>query len=83
VLGKRAGFPEHGGAYEITAGREGVHLAQRLALPAPGGQGRTAASGEGDGGTPGHDLNPALPGKMFDRLTALGRAAASRFNERR
>jgi short-subunit dehydrogenase len=70
-----------------------LHLVQRLALPAPGGQapggqapggqGRTAAAGEGDGGTPGHDLSPALPGTTFDRLTALGRAAASRFNERR
>jgi short-subunit dehydrogenase len=60
-----------------------LHLVQRLALPAPGSQGRTAATGEGDGGTPGQDLNPALPGKTFDRLTALGRAAASRFNERR
>ena len=27
-------------------------------------------------------LNPALPRKAFDRLTTLGRAAASRFNER-
>lgn len=53
-----------------------LHLVQRLALPAPAGQ-------EGDGGTPGHDLIPALPARTFDRLTALGRAAASRFNERR
>ena len=34
-------------------------------------------------GTPGHDLNPAMSRKTFDRLTTLGRAAASRFNERR
>lgn len=60
-----------------------LHLAQRLALPAPGGQGRTTAAREGDAGTRGHDLNPALPRKAFDRLTALGQAAASRFNERR
>src|ERR1700750_524459 len=30
----------------------------------------------------GHELNPALPRKAFDRLTTLGRAAADRFNER-
>lgn len=39
------------------------------------------ASGTGDG-IPGHALNPALARKAFDRLTALGRAAATRFNER-
>jgi hypothetical protein len=60
-----------------------LHLVQRLALPAPDGQEQTVATGEGDGGIPGHRLNPALPGKTFDRLTALGRTAASRFNERR
>jgi hypothetical protein len=43
----------------------------------------TAATGADNEGTPGHDLNPALPRKTFDRLTALGQAAASRFNERR
>jgi short-subunit dehydrogenase len=58
-----------------------LHLVQRLALPGPAGQPGTTAAGEGDGGTPGHQLNPALPRKAFDRLTALGRAAASRFNE--
>ena len=60
-----------------------LHLVQRLTLPAPGGHGGTVAAGEGNQGTAGHDLNPALPAKTFDRLTALGRAAASRFNERR
>lgn len=34
-------------------------------------------------GAPGIDLNPALPRKTFDRLTAWARAAAGRFNERR
>lgn len=55
-----------------------LHLTQRLALPAPG----TSPGRKGDDGTPGHELNPALPRQAFDRLTALGRAAASRFNER-
>ena len=36
-------------------------------------------SGEG---IPGHALNPAVSRKAFDRLTALGRAAASRLNEK-
>jgi len=53
-----------------------LHVVQRLALPAP-------AAAEGDGGTPGDQLNPALSQKAFDRLTTLGRVAASRFNERR
>jgi short-subunit dehydrogenase len=53
-----------------------LHLTQRLALPAP-------SSREDDQGTPGHELNPALPQQAFDRLTTLGQAAASRFNERR
>lgn len=52
-----------------------LHLAQQLGLPAPSGRGV-------DQGTPGHELNPALPKKAFDRLTTLGRAAAGRFNER-
>jgi short-subunit dehydrogenase len=60
-----------------------LHLAQRLALPAPPGRARTPATGAEDQDTPGYGLNPALPGKVFDFLTALGRAAASRFNERR
>jgi hypothetical protein len=50
-----------------------LHLTQQLALPAP-------AAGEE---VPGYELNPALPKKTFDRLTTLGRAAATRFNERR
>lgn len=60
-----------------------LHLAQRLALPAPNGGFETPPTGEGDEGTPGHALDPALPKKAFDRLTTLGRAAASRLNERR
>jgi NAD(P)-dependent dehydrogenase (short-subunit alcohol dehydrogenase family) len=52
-----------------------LNLTQRLLLPAP-------APGGGEEGIPGHELTPALPIKAFDRLTALGRAAASRFNER-
>ena len=52
-----------------------LHLVQRLALP--------GASPASDGeGTPGQDLEPAFSRKAFDRLTALGRAAAERFNER-
>jgi short-subunit dehydrogenase len=52
-----------------------AHLAQRLALPRPGG---------GDGGeTPGYRLDPAMNSAVFSRLTALGRTAANRFNERR
>jgi short-subunit dehydrogenase len=61
-------------APELTC--QALHLAQRLALPAPSGRG-------GNEGTPGHDLKPALPKKAFDRLTTLGQAAAARFNERR
>ena len=56
---------------------EVLHLVQRPALPAPLGQ--AARGGEP---VPGHELNPALPGKAFNRLTTLGRAAAARFNER-
>ena len=37
---------------------------------------------DGDEPVPGHELNPALPRKAFDRLTTLDRAAATRFNER-
>jgi hypothetical protein len=55
---------------------EVLHLGQQLALPGAS----TAADGEG---TPGQDLDPAIPRKAFDRLTALGRTAAGRFNERR
>jgi short-subunit dehydrogenase len=56
---------------------EVLHLVQRLALPAPPGQ-----AAQGGEPVPGHELNPALPRNAFDRLTTLGRAAASRFNER-
>jgi hypothetical protein len=55
-----------------------LHLVQQPTLPAPAGQ---PARGTGDG-IPGHALNPALARKAFDRLTALGRPAASRFNDR-
>jgi short-subunit dehydrogenase len=56
-----------------------MHLVQRLALPGPAGPAGTQAAE----GIPGHDLRPAMGQKAFDRLTTLGRAAASRFNERR
>jgi short-subunit dehydrogenase len=51
-----------------------LHLTQRLALPAP--QDRAHGSP-----VPGHALSPAFSQKAFDRLTALGRAAARRHNE--
>jgi NAD(P)-dependent dehydrogenase (short-subunit alcohol dehydrogenase family) len=57
---------------------EVLHLVQRLMLPVPAGAG-SAADGEG---TPGQDLDPAFSRKVFDRLTAMGRTAADRFNER-
>jgi NAD(P)-dependent dehydrogenase (short-subunit alcohol dehydrogenase family) len=56
---------------------EVLHLVQRLALPAPPGQ-----AAQGGEPVPGHELDPTLPRKAFDRLTTLGRAAATRFNER-
>lgn len=56
-----------------------LHLVQRLALPAPSGEPGAAASDEAQG----HELRPAMGKKAFDRLTTLGQAAASRFNERR
>ena len=56
-----------------------LHLVQRLALPAPTGEPGSAVADE----TQGHDLRPAIGKKTFDRLTTLGQAAASRFNERR
>jgi len=56
-----------------------LHLVQRLALPAPSGPAGGAGGGEG---TPGQELEPAFSRKAFDRLTALGRTAADRFNER-
>jgi short-subunit dehydrogenase len=65
-----------------------LHLVQRLALPRPAGTGPGGTSPDGTGpdggeGTPGYRLDPAMSRKAFDRLTVLGRAAASRFNERR
>jgi hypothetical protein len=60
---------------------DALHLVQRLALPAPAGAPSDPAQDSGEG-TPGHALNPAVSRKAFDRLTALGRAAASRFNEK-
>jgi short-subunit dehydrogenase len=55
-----------------------LHFVQRRALPRPAGN-----SPDDDEGTPGHQLDPAMSRKAFDRLTVLGRAAATRFNERR
>jgi NAD(P)-dependent dehydrogenase (short-subunit alcohol dehydrogenase family) len=55
-----------------------LHLVQRLALPGPG----SVTTADGGAGTPGQDLDPAFSRKAFDRLTALGRTAARRFNER-
>jgi NAD(P)-dependent dehydrogenase (short-subunit alcohol dehydrogenase family) len=55
-----------------------LHLVQLLALPRPSG-----TSQDGGEGTRGNQLEPAISRKAFDRLTVLGRAAASRFNERR
>jgi NAD(P)-dependent dehydrogenase (short-subunit alcohol dehydrogenase family) len=60
---------------------DALHLVQRLALPAPASPPTDHAQDSGEG-TPGHALNPAVSRKAFDRLTALGRAAASRFNEK-
>jgi short-subunit dehydrogenase len=62
---------------------EVLHLVQQLALPAPPDRTRTPDTGAEWEGTPGYRLHPALPQKVFDFLTVLGRAAASRFNERR
>src|SRR6201994_329473 len=56
-----------------------LHLVQRLALPAPSGEAGSAVADEAQG----HELRPAMGKKTFDRLTTLGQAAASRFNERR
>ncbi|HEX3188569.1 MAG TPA: SDR family NAD(P)-dependent oxidoreductase [Streptosporangiaceae bacterium] len=56
-----------------------LHLVQRLALPAPPGEPGAAVADEAQG----HELRPAMGKKTFDRLTSLGQAAASRFNERR
>lgn len=56
-----------------------LHLVQQLALPAPSGEPGAAVADEAQG----HELRPAMGKKTFDRLTTLGQAAASRFNERR
>jgi short-subunit dehydrogenase len=56
-----------------------LHLVQRLALPAPSDEPGAAVADEAQG----HDLRPAMGKKAFDRMTTLGQAAASRFNERR
>lgn len=56
-----------------------LHLLQRLALPAPSGEPGAAVADEAQG----HELRPAMGKKTYDRLTSLGQAAASRFNERR
>ena len=56
-----------------------LHLVQRLALPTPSGEPGAAVADEAQG----HELRPAMGKKTFDRLTTLGQAAASRFNERR
>jgi hypothetical protein len=50
-------------------------------LPGPAGGPGDHGHGPGDP-IPGYALNPALARKAFDRLTAMGRAAADRFNER-
>jgi short-subunit dehydrogenase len=60
-----------------------LHLVQRLALPRPAGTSPDGTGPDGDGATPGYRLSPSLSRKAFDRLTVLGRSAASRFNERR
>jgi short-subunit dehydrogenase len=49
-----------------------LHLTHRL-LPAPAGRPGSAE--------PGHRLRPAMNSAAFERLTALGRGAARRFNE--
>lgn len=56
-----------------------LHLVQRLALPVPSGEPGAAVADEAQG----HELRPAMGKKTYDRLTSLGQAAASRFNERR
>ena len=60
---------------------DALYLVQRLAPPAPDGPPTNPSQDSGEG-TPGNALNPAVSRKAFDRLTALGRAAASRFNEK-
>jgi short-subunit dehydrogenase len=50
-----------------------LDLTARLALPGP-------ATGDGEA-VAGRELRPAFAPKLFDRLTAMGRSAAKRFNE--
>jgi short-subunit dehydrogenase len=50
-----------------------LHLVQQLVLPSP--------AGRPDGAVPGGELRPAMNEAMFSRLTALGQAAARRFNQ--
>jgi short-subunit dehydrogenase len=57
-------------APELTA--PVLHAVQNAALPAA--DARSAAE-------PGAELRPALPASLFRAMTALGRAAAARFNE--
>ncbi len=57
-----------------------LHLAARGLPSAPGDQG-TGGTAAGDI-APGRKLRPALPGSLFGRLTALGRNAAGRLNQR-
>ena len=52
---------------------EVLHLTQRLVLP--------PATGERRDAIPGRELHPAISRRTFARLTALGRAAASQFNQ--
>jgi short-subunit dehydrogenase len=48
-----------------------LHTIGRVALPGPDGSGAAA----------GHALRPAMPPKVLNALTSLGRAASTRFNE--
>jgi short-subunit dehydrogenase len=65
VVGRLAGL-----APEVTAPI--LHAVQSAVLPVPDSDGAAV---------PGHQLRPALPAPVFDALTALGRAAAARFNQ--
>jgi NAD(P)-dependent dehydrogenase (short-subunit alcohol dehydrogenase family) len=65
VAGRLAGLVP-----ELTA--PVLHAVQNVVLPDPDGDGAA---------TPGRELHPTLPASVFDVLTSLGRAAATRFNE--
>jgi short-subunit dehydrogenase len=65
VVGRLAGL-----APEVTAPI--LHAVQSAVLPVPDSDGAAV---------PGHQLRPALLAQVFDALTALGRAAAARFNQ--